>query len=224
MLEAVLFDLDGTLYDRDRLVAALVDDQYDAFARELDGVPRSRFVGAVLEMDEHGYGEKATGYARVARDLGLPSPLAARLLEHFWARYDDFCELGQDTRLALHGLRAAGLKLGIVTNGSVARQQRKIDALGVAEWFDAILISAAEGLRKPDPAIFRRAAARCGVEPRRAAFVGDHPQVDVDGARNAGLVAIWKAVPYWPAPPDVPVAERLTDVVSICRELGLRSA
>ena len=152
--EAVLFDLDGTLYDRDRLVAALVGDQYDAFSDELVGVTRERYVAAVLAMDAHGHGEKSAGYPRVVGDLGLEPPLADRLLEHFWAHYDDYCELSEDTRLTLQTLRSRGIKLGVVTNGGAERQRRKIAALGLEPWFDAVLISEAEGVRKPDAEIF----------------------------------------------------------------------
>ena len=214
-VEAVLFDLDGTLYDRDRLVAELVQDQYEAFAGELAAIDRTRFVDAVLAMDEHGYGDKKAGYAHVVRDLGLPAAMAERLVEHFWANYHGLCELAEDTRQTLQALRARNVKLGIVTNGRVAMQRRKIAALGLDPWFDTILISEAEGVRKPDAEIFRRAVARCSVEPGAAVFVGDHPQIDVGGALGAGLGAIWKSVPYWQAVADVQAVTHLSEILPI---------
>jgi putative hydrolase of the HAD superfamily len=64
--------------------------------------------------------------------------------------------------------------------------------------FDVVLISEEEGIRKPDARIFDRARERCGVDhPSEAMFVGDHPEVDVAGAHAAGMVAVWKRVPYW---------------------------
>ena len=56
----------------------------------------------------------------------------------------------------------------------------------------AELRTAAEGISKPDPAIFHRALDRLRVDPARAVFVGDHPDVDVAGARAAGMFAIWR--------------------------------
>jgi putative hydrolase of the HAD superfamily len=217
-VEAVLFDLDGTLYDRDRLVRALLEEQYDAFSAELAGIARGQFVSAALTMDEHGYGDKSTGYPRLVHELGLPARLAERLVEYFWRRYDAFCELEDETRQTLETLKAHGLKLGIVTNGSVSMQTRKIEALGLEQWFDAIVISEAEGVRKPEAEIFQRAVARCSVARRAAVFVGDHPQIDVEGARDAGLRAIWKAVPYWRCVPGVPQVVRISEILSI---LGL---
>ena len=64
-----------------------------------------------------------------------------------------------------------------------------------------------------------RALARCGVDAHETVFVGDHPIADVEGARRAGLVAIWKHVPYWPAVVhDAPVIHELAGVLAFCPE------
>ena len=216
-IKAVLFDLDGTLYDRDRLAAALFEEQYDAFAADLRGLSRERFLRDAHEMDDHGYGVKEDGYRTLVRRWRLDEALAERLVAHFWDRYDAHCQLSDDVRGALAELRARGLKLGIVTNGVSTRQRRKIAALGLATAFDAILVSEEEGVRKPDAEIFRRALARCGVAAHEAMFVGDHPVADVEGAHRAGLVAVWKQVPYWQAVvPDAAVIRELSDVLALC--------
>ena len=56
---------------------------------------------------------------------------------------------------------------------------------------DAILISEAEGLRKPDAAIFCRAAERVGARPGECLFVGDNPEADIFGAHAAGMKTAW---------------------------------
>ena len=71
-------------------------------------------------------------------------------------------------------------------------QGGKIRHLGLASAFDTILISEAEGVKKPDPEIFRRAVARLGVSPADAVYIGDKPDTDVRGAKSAGLRAIWR--------------------------------
>ena len=217
MIKAVLFDLDGTLYDRDVAVHELVAAQHAVFAAELPAVSREDFVAGVLAMDDHGYGDKAAGYERlVAGWQGAPG-LAARLVAHFWMHYDEHCRLSQDTHATLQTLKAHGKRLGVITNGATDRQQRKLAALGLMNVFDAVLISEAEGVRKPSVEIFRRALALCGVGAREAAFVGDHPEVDVEGARNAGLLPIWKYVSYWsPAPDGTATVHRLVDILPIC--------
>jgi len=89
--------------------------------------------------------------------------------------------------------------------------------LGLEPFLDAVLISEAEGVRKPDPTIFKMAAERCGVNPWESAFVGDHPDVDVMGAGAAGLISIWKRVPYWQLGiENVQAVGNLSEILPIC--------
>jgi putative hydrolase of the HAD superfamily len=67
---------------------------------------------------------------------------------------------------------------------------RLLEALGLAGWLDAVVDSGVVGFEKPDPRIFRHAAAALGVEPAEAVHVGDLYSVDVVGARAAGARAI----------------------------------
>jgi putative hydrolase of the HAD superfamily len=89
---------------------------------------------------------------------------------------------------ALTRLRAAGLRLAVVSNAN-GTCPTLLAQVGLAPYFDAILDSAIEGVEKPNPEIFRRALARVGAEPGRALHVGDLYHVDVLGARAAGVQA-----------------------------------
>ncbi len=194
---AYLFDLDGTLYNRDTLVKNLLEEQYREFCAELPSMPAQTFVDRVTELDAHGYNPKEQLYAQLAAEWDLAPALQSRLLNHFWDRYDTYCHLPEDTLTTLQTLREHGVKLGIITNGQTRRQNKKIDKLGIRGYFDTVVISQAEGIKKPDAEIFNRALTRCGTSARESVFIGDHPTADIDGARNAGLHAIWRQVPYW---------------------------
>jgi len=89
---------------------------------------------------------------------------------------------------ALGELRRAGLKLAVVSNaeGTIAAL---LSQLGLADAFDAVLDSWVEGVSKPDPRIFTRAAERLGVAVTDAVMVGDSPGADVAGAAAAGMRA-----------------------------------
>jgi putative hydrolase of the HAD superfamily len=206
-MKGVLFDLDGTLFDRDATVRALVEAQRAAFAPSLAGAGAGDFVARVLELDDHGFRDKTEVYTIVARELALPDGLAGELVEDFWRRYRHDARPFADASSTLRELRRRGLRTGLITNGRAVTQNGTIDALDLRGLLDVILISEVEGLRKPDRRLFARAVERLELEPADCAFVGDHPEVDVAGARAAGLQAIWKRTPYWnrPAAPVIAI-------------------
>jgi putative hydrolase of the HAD superfamily len=84
---------------------------------------------------------------------------------------------------------AAGLRYGIVSN-SEGKLAELLERVGLAHYFEHVVDSALEGVRKPDPEIFLRALARMHVGAADTLYAGDIPNVDVDGARAAGLDAV----------------------------------
>lgn len=129
--------------------------------------------------------------------------VAAKLPAYFFAHYHDQCVAFPGMLDLLEGLLQQGLRLGLITNGGTAHQQKTIRALGITSYFTAVLISESEDIKKPDPDIFLRAAQRLGVHAEECLFVGDHPVADIAGARSAGMKAIWKRDDYWETPTDV---------------------
>jgi putative hydrolase of the HAD superfamily len=111
----------------------------------------------------------------------------------------------------LDALRTAGLRLGLITNGSTLVQGGKLDATALHAKLDTVLISEVEGLRKPDEVIFQRAAMRLDSRPADCVFVGDNPDADVRGAKAAGMRAVWVRDSWWTEPPE---ADGVIDEVS----------
>ena len=124
MIRAVLFDLDGTLYNRDAVMAELAHEQFTTFNDRLKGVDEEAFILKFIEFDEHGYAKRPVVYGRLADAFGLDAALTADLEKHFWESYTRGCEISGDTRATLDALKAAGKKLGIITNGETAWQTR----------------------------------------------------------------------------------------------------
>lgn len=216
MIRAVLFDLDGTLFDRDEHILRMTHRQYELFRSEMAGVARDRFVARTIELDCHGHGRPRDIFTVLVQDLGLSQDLGRRLEADFRSTFHANLVLPEDTLMTLRTLKDRGKRLGIITNGPSQWQSRKLDSLGIRNFFDTVVISGEEGVEKPHPEIFARALERCQVAANQAAFVGDHPEADIQGALNAGLKPIWKRMPYWRAPDDVAQVDKLSEILSVC--------
>ncbi|CAI9391566.1 Pyrimidine 5'-nucleotidase YjjG [Bacillus sp. T2.9-1] len=97
----------------------------------------------------------------------------------------------------LEELKSNNLSLGMITNGYGQFQMDNIKALEIEKYFDVILVSEWEGVKKPDPRIFNKALEILNVSPNEAIFVGDHPENDVLAAKKVGMKGIWKKVSQW---------------------------
>jgi putative hydrolase of the HAD superfamily len=85
----------------------------------------------------------------------------------------------------LASLRSRGLELAVVSNWDIGLAEL-LERIGAGSLFTAIVTTAEAGADKPEPAVFRLALERVGVEPGRALHVGDEPE-DAAGARAAGM-------------------------------------
>ena len=120
------------------------------------------------------------------------------------------------TAEGLARLRAAGWLVGAVTNGDSLMQNRKLDASGLRPLLDTALVSGDEGVRMSDPELFRRAAARLGVDPARCVFVGDHPMNGMEGAAAAGMRPVFmEAGGVFPPPRGVERVSCMAELVAL---------
>lgn len=215
-VRAVLFDLDGTLFDRDASLRPLLENQYDSFSSEVGHVGREIFVDRVIALDAHGYSEKNAVYSQITSEFNLRDSLASTLAEHFRDRYATFARPFEGVVSTLRQLKSAGLKLGIVTNGTDRMQRSVTHALHINEYLSATTISESAGIRKPDPRIFHKTAREIGVQVSECCFVGDHPEIDVGGALSAGMSAIWKRTSYWIEPRvNVPAIDSVSELQTL---------
>ena len=206
-LQAVLFDLDGTLMDHDAarvagLQAHLAQWLGDAEEGELARLDEQWRRLEARHYDEYAAGRCSMQEQRRRRVRGLHEALGRALdsdvaadewfaayLEHYRAAWRAF----EDAIPALDALVAVNpeIKLAVVTNGEGEPQRAKLAAIGLAERFPLVVASGEVGTAKPDPAIFALACERLGVERAHAAHVGDRLDLDAQGAAAAGLRGVW---------------------------------
>jgi putative hydrolase of the HAD superfamily len=124
-------------------------------------------------------------------------------------------ELFEDALPVLEELRAADLRIGLVSNGI-----RDLSEFVVHHGLDvdAAIGSRSHGRVKPHPAIFEAALRLLDVAARDAAMVGDSLEEDIEGARALGMRAI--LIDREERHPEV--EERLTDLFGLPAALGLR--
>ena len=138
--------------------------------------------------------ESCEDWRAVVRDTFRDWPSLQDNEAFFSSLYDRFTlskvwRVFDDVAPALETLKTAGIRLGILSNWD-DRLRPLLERLHLSRWFEVVVISAEAGCRKPDPAVFLRAADAFGLPPGRILHVGDSWEHDVVGARGAGLDAV----------------------------------
>ncbi|MEU7198859.1 HAD family hydrolase [Streptomyces sp. NPDC045470] len=173
MIEAVVFDIGGTLVS---------DERYWGDRADRLNVPRhmlSGLVGAVVAQ-----GRDSADAIRLLRPgVDVGAEYRARGAAGRGQRLDE-SELYPDARPALRALRAAGIRVLIAGNRTVRAGELMRD-LGLPA--DAVTTSGDWGVAKPHPDFFRRVVAFAGATPERIVYVGDNPANDIAPALAAGL-------------------------------------
>jgi putative hydrolase of the HAD superfamily len=185
MIRAVGFDLDGTLFDDRQYVRAGLD----AAARELE----SR-TGVAAREDLHdayferGIRERTFDHVLDAHDL--PPELVGDLVEAYHAHEADL-DPYPETVATLDALES-DYRLGLLTGGTNGRE--KLDRLGIASSFDAVVVAAGADATKHEPEPFVDLLDALGVEASDAAYVGDRPEIDFRHPNDLGMYTVRVAV------------------------------
>ncbi len=202
----VLFDAGGTLFGPRGsfgatyaevllpmgldLPAAGVERELREVWKEMSGImPRGIDRYGYFEGGEDGYWLRfARGTIERAAGRQVSSSFAwdalRRLRQAF--REKTAWEVFPDVMPTLALLRDQGVRMGVVSNWD-SRLPGLLRTLGLAVFFDSVIVSHLEGMEKPEPELFRRALARLGGLPQQTLAVGDVPELDLAGARAAGI-------------------------------------
>ncbi|HEU4680364.1 MAG TPA: HAD-IA family hydrolase [Gemmatimonadales bacterium] len=193
-LRAVLFDAGNTLVFLDYArMAEGVGAALDLPLTAEGLAARSSDAAAAMEQASGGDQQRAAAFLEALFRLGGVPANRLEEVRHCLARMHRqrhlWCSVEERTPQALARLRAAGLRLGVVSN-SDGRVDQALQEAGLRDYFDVVIDSSLAGVEKPDPRIFQAALEALGVGPEEALYVGDLYEVDVEGARAAGIEAV----------------------------------
>ncbi len=199
-VRAVLFDLDGTLFD----YAGSVDAALRSWLPEIGVAAEADVLLRWVSLEREHYPASRDGLIswtehrrlrlRAFLDaVGLPAledagldEMFAGYLRSFEASYRCFADAAPTLRRA----REAGLATAVLTNGSTQRQTGKLEATGLLPLCGTVFSSELLGAPKPRPEAYLEACARLGSSPGETLIVGDDHEADVLGARACGLAAV----------------------------------
>jgi len=199
-MQAVLFDLDGTLLDRSASLRDFVTWQVQGMlVSEIEN--KEKYIARFIELDANGSVWKDKVYETLIDEFSIDNWTPNELLSTYEQCFCAFSKPRHGAVEAVKTLRSRGAKIALVSNGKSPFQERNFRSLGIADLFDAVVISEAVGLRKPDKEIFYLACDLLNVETSGSVFVGDSIESDIEGANNAGIYSI-----YMPSGPELACA------------------
>ena len=225
-VEVVFFDIDDTLVDAAAATRAGAIGVFERYRDRLTGTDERLMQRWNTLLDHHFErylrGETSFTGQRRARIRGLfgltPSQMPDSEVDAVDTVYREFKEATR--RLfpdAIETLDALGCcRLGVISNGSSARQRQKLAAVGILDRFAVVVISEDIGVAKPHPGIFEAACEAVGASPSACVHVGDRLDVDALGARDAGLTGVWlDRRGTGGAPASVPTIPRLSELPAL---------
>jgi 2-haloalkanoic acid dehalogenase type II len=194
-IRAICFDLDNTLWDVWPVIRRAEEAMYEFLAQRYPKVVAALTVEAMREARE----DVAARYPQMKHDFTFlrKQTLREHAAEFGYAEcmveeaFDVFIrarnqvELYEDVMPALERLRRR-YRLFTASNGNADLEQ-----IGIKHLFERTVAAREVGALKPDPRIFEKAVEGTGLAMHEVLYVGDDPELDVVGARAAGMHPVW---------------------------------
>jgi putative hydrolase of the HAD superfamily len=205
-VSAVVFDLDGTLFDHVASARAGLRSWLSGLGVE----PTSELEAAWFEAEERHNAKWRTGEITWAEQRrrrlreflplvdvspGSDHELDRAFTHGFLVAYEAAWVGYEDVDRALAALVERGFVLAMLTNGAEAQQRAKLARLGLSDRVGPVFTAERLGLAKPDPRAFLVVCEHLGLAPDAVLYVGDDYEIDVVAARAAGLNAVHLARP-----------------------------
>lgn len=222
-IRAITLDLDNTLWAIDPVIRRAEATLWDWLTDNYPRIPTEFSAERLIETREAviaEHWEKNHDFRflrkKVLEKVAVDSGYTAELVEPAFAVFDcarNEVELYPDVMPALE-LIASDFVLIAVTNGNA-----NLETIGIRHLFHDVVAAAEAGFAKPARQIFDQAVARSGYSPAEILHVGDHPETDVNGAREAGLKTAWINRNNEAWPDDLPEPDAIVTTFPELQEL-----
>ena len=222
-VRAICFDLDNTLWDVWPVIMRAEQKMYDFLTERYPRVVASM----TMEMMRAAREQTAAAHPQMrhdftflrkqtlrehAQEFGYAEAMAEEAFEAFIQARNEV-DLYPDVVPALEQLRAR-YRLFTASNGNA-----DIGKIGIGHFFERTINARLVGALKPDPAIFHKVIEGTDLQAHEVVYVGDDPLLDVEGARGAGMHAIWidRQGGEWPTQiaPATYTVRSLTELVEL---------
>ena len=213
-IRAICFDLDNTLWDvwppimrAERATYEFLRERYPKVVANLTmeamRAARERVAIDHPHMSHDFSFLRKQALRNHASEHGYPASLAEEAFEVF-LQHRNQIELYAEVLPVLHTLHAK-YRLFSASNGNA-----DLKRIGLAHLFERSVAAREVGALKPHASVFLKVIESTGLEPHEVLFVGDDPELDVDGARRVGMHGVWinRTEAVWPsrlAPPPYAV-------------------
>ena len=197
----LIFDLDDTLYDRAEpfrkaLEAAAglhiegdVRAWYGIYSRHSQEMFEANARGEITLEESH-----VLRIRHAAAELGIHMTAEQEVAyQRYYEKAQKDIVMGDTMKELLDFCCNAGVLMGILTNGPVKNQNRKVQTLGLEKWIpkERLFISEGIGFTKPDVDAFHYVEKALQVSPEELCMIGDSYSSDIAGAMEAGWKTIW---------------------------------
>ncbi len=192
-LEAVVFDLDDTLYDRN----SFEHGAYKEISNQLEkqnNINANLLFKALKETQKKKYSNYQNLFKESLETINnYDFSLVSKCLNIYRAYNPKKLELYNGVKKTLDKIKAI-YKIGIITNGRNETQIKKINALGLNSYFDYIifpdLLGSNKKYNKPHTKPYETMANLLNIETKKMCYIGDNPNIDFIGAIKLDITCI----------------------------------
>jgi len=189
IIQAILFDLDDTLYDEMQFVKG----GFKAVSLRIsknNNIDQNAVYQVLLDvLEKHRRGRT---FDIALEKLGLYNERLIPELVNIYRAHKPTLSLYPEVRAVLSMLKSQGYKLGLITDGNVEVQRKKVETLKVRNFFGCMVFSDEYGIekQKPHPLPYRKAMEELKVTAEEVIYVGDNPYKDFVTAKKLGITTV----------------------------------